>query len=168
MKKTRKVQLLAGMLGVMATVMGFAFINNPVQAKAAEETATPTFAMTTGASVRAVQNQAGIRWKTTVNKAWYDAFVETLTEQGKVIADYSFGTWVTSATNVTDEEGKVGVTKLDGTFSGVNDAAKVKNLVCPEVDEPNFAETETTEAETTFTYYSSILYNNMSDWEDEA
>ena len=138
MKKTGKVQLLAATLGVMAAVTGIVLINNPVQAKAAEETATATFEMDKGAAVRAVKDEAGIRWETTVNKAWYNKVVSGL-EEGQTITNYSFGTWVTSANNVGS------VTELNETFTN-----EVKDLPCKVT--PNFGE------ETTFTYYSSIVY----------
>ena len=148
MKKTGKVQLLAATLGVMAAVTGIVFINNPGQVKAtAEETAT--FAMTKGAAVRAVKDEAGIRWETTVNKAWYDEVVSEL-EEGKTITNYSFGTWVTSANNVSS------ITELDENFTN-----EVKDLPCKVT--PNFAD------ETTFTYYSSIVYTakDLADYTDE-
>ena len=145
MKKTKKVQLLATLFGATAVVAGLALLNAPVQASAAETTAA--FAMKKGASVRAVEGEAGIRWITNVNKAWYNSVVEGL-EEGQTIADYSFGTFVTSVDNVTTEEGEIDVTKLTSTTN------EVKDLACDKEKTPDF-----TKEETTFTYYSSITYD---------
>ena len=136
MKKMKKVQLAVSVLGLTAAVAGLALLNAPVQVKAEE---TAKFAMTDGASVRAVANQAGIRWETTVNNAWYTANIP----EGATAV--SFGTLVTAANNVS--------TVTDLTTA----TAEVKDLACSvAADFTNGA----------FTYYSSIVYNNMSEWTD--
>lgn len=136
MKKMKKVQLAVSVLGLTAAVAGLALLNAPVQAKAEE---TAKFAMKNGAAVRAVANEAGIRWETTVNNAWYTANIpEGATE-------VSFGTLVTAANNVS------AVTDL------TTEADEVKDLACKKAaDFTNGA----------FTYYSSIVYNNMNEWTD--
>ena len=109
MKKKKKAQLIVSVLGLTAAVTGLALFNAPEQVKAEE---TAKFAMTDGAAVRAVANQAGIRWETTVNNAWYTANIpEGATE-------VSFGTLVTAANNVST------VTDL------TTETAEVKDLAC--------------------------------------
>ncbi len=147
MKRTRKVQIAVGVLGVAAAAVGFALIGNPVQAKANE---SALFAMETGAAVRAVENEAGIRWETNVNKAWYDSFIAA----NEGATDISFGTLVTGADNVLTD-GAVDVTKLT---METKDATEAKDLPCKVT--PDFNKTST------FTYYASIVYTekDMKDW----
>lgn len=122
------------LLGLTAAITGLALFNAPEQVKAEE---TAKFAMTDGAAVRAVANQAGIRWETTVNNAWYTANIP----EGATAV--SFGTLVTAANNVS------AVTDL------TTESDEVKDLVCKmTADFTNGA----------FTYYGSIVYNNMNEW----
>ena len=150
MKRTRKVQIAVGVLGVAAAAVGFALIGNPVKAQAAD---AALFAMEKGAAVRAVANEAGIRWETNVNKAWYDNFIAT--NQGAEIV--SFGTLVTGADNVITD-GAVDVTKLTMETKAATEA---KDLPCKVT--PDFSKTST------FTYYASIVYTekDMEGWTTE-
>ena len=136
MKKMKKLQVAASVLGFTAAVAGLAMLNAPAQVKADE---TAKFAMANGAGVRAVANQAGIRWETTVNEAWYSANIPT------GATEVSFGTLVTAANNVS--------TVTDLTTA----TAEVKDLACKKAADFTNG---------TFTYYSSIVYNNMSEWTD--
>ena len=138
MKTTKKLQLVASVLGLTAAVAGFSMVNASIQVKAEE---TAKFAMANGASVRAVANEAGIRWETTVNEAWFEANVPD------DATDVEFGTIVAAAKEVTAIKNLT--TKTEGA----------KRLVCKVL--PDFTD------ETSFTYYSSILYNNMSEWTAE-
>ena len=138
MKRTKKLQLAVSVLGLTAAVAGFALVNDSVQANANEQA---VFAMENGAAVRAVAGEAGIRWETSVNKAWYDANIATIDGATNI----TFGTLVTSAKNVS------AVTDL------TEDTAEVKDLPCKLA--ADFSDGD-------FTYYSSIVFNNMSDWTD--
>lgn len=146
MKRTRKLQLAVSVLGVSAAVAGFALMS-PVQAKADEQA---SFAMAKGAYVRAVENEAGIRWETSVNKAWYDENIATIANA----TDVSFGTLVTSVNNVT-VDGVIDMELL------TKDAKEVSALPCEAM--PRF------DRQPTFTYYSSIVYTeeDMGDWTTE-
>ena len=133
MRKNRKVQLAAALLGFTAAAAGvFALNGRAVEAQAA----SATFEMRTGASVRAKENESGIRWETNVTQAWYNDNIPA------EATGVSFGTFVTAASNVAS------VTELDENFNN-----EVQDIPC-----------ETTsdffESGDTFKYYSAIKYTN--------
>ena len=132
MKKIRKLQLAALLMGVSAAFAGFAAMNVEVQANAEE---TGSFSMQTGASIRTTPESSGMRWITTVSESWYNAKVPSG-------AKAEFGTFVTSADNVSSIE------ELDENFN-----KEKKDIVCP--SKAKFEEGE-------FTYYSSVIYNKVA------
>lgn len=137
MKKMRKLQFAALLLGVSATFAGFAVMDN-VQAQAGEKEA---FVMGMGATIRTNPDESGMRWVTTVSEAWYNANVP-------LGAKVAFGTFVTSADNVSSVE------ELDENFNNGK-----KDIACP--TEAKFKDGE-------FTYYSSVLYNKVSTEKQQA
>ena len=138
MKKMRKLQFAALLVGVSAAFAGFAAMDVGVQAQA---DGTGTFAMETGATIRTTPEESGMRWITTVSETWYKANVPS----GAKVA---FGTFVTSADNVSSVE------ELDENFSNGK-----KDISCPA--EANFKDGK-------FTYYSSVLYNKVSTEKKQA
>lgn len=142
MKKINKIRLLTTMLGAAALTAGIAALNvSSVETKAA--TTASTFAMESGASVRAVAGESGIRWTTNVTEAWF-----TNPENIPANADdVSFGTFVTAASNVDS------VTDID------KDTAEVSDIVCGE---------SASFSGGTFTYYSAITYKNVTESQNQA
>ena len=132
MKKIRKLQLAALLLGVSVAFAGFAVMNVDVQAQADEKA---TFSMEAGAVIRTNPEESGMRWTTTVSEAWYK---ENVPSGAKV----TFGTFVTSAENVDSIE------ELNENCNN-----EKKDIVCP--SEAKFKDG-------TFTYYSSVIYNKVS------
>lgn len=133
MKKMRKLQLAALLVGVSATIAGFAVAGDSVQTQANE---TPTFAMEEGAAVRTKSDDSGIRWITNVNQAWYN------NQEVPAGATVQFGTFVTSANNVSS------IDELDEDFTN------------EKTDLPCTATADFTDG--TFTYYSAITFGNVA------
>ena len=144
MRKKSKLTLALAVCSVSAAFAGLALSNTTVQAT--EETPVATFAMEKGAAVRAVEDQAGIRWTTNVNSTWV---TENLTNATEV----QFGTLVTAASKVDS------VTEL----TVENYEAETKEIIDLPCDMEKFDYT----SNTTSTYYSSIVYDNMSTWTTE-
>ena len=147
MRQKSKLTLALAVCSVSAAFAGLALSNTTVQAT--DEVETPvipvaTFAMEDGASVRAVVGKAGIRWTTNVNQAWATANIPA------GATDVAYGTFVTSVNNVT-VDGKIDVELLKDT------TAEVQDLPCEK--QPSYTNG-------TFTYYSSITYDNVAAWED--
>ena len=138
MKKTRKLQLVALLVGVSATIAGFASTNTTMQAQAS---GTGAFAMETGATIRTNVGESGMRWITSVSEEWYNATVPTG-------AKVEFGTFVTSADNVSSVE------ELNENFNNGK-----QDIACP--SEAKFKDGK-------FTYYSSVIYNNVSTEKQKA
>ena len=150
MRKIKKLQIVALSLGLTAGLTGVAFMNSPVQANAAE---TSVFEMEDGASVRLVKDEAGIRWETSVNETWYNNTANIPAGATEI----SFGTLVTAAKNVAS------VDELVYEYETVGEEQVLKNEA---KDLPCKTVADFTDG--TFTYYSAIVYNNMSEWtEDE-
>lgn len=132
MKKKRKLQLAGLLIVVSAAFAGFAAMDTTVQAQAG---GAGKFAMETGATIRTNPDESGMRWITTVSEEWYSATVP----KG---AKAEFGTFVTSADNVGS------VAELNENFNKGK-----KDIECP--SEAKFKDGA-------FTYYSSVIYNNVA------
>lgn len=138
MKKMRKLQLAALLVGVSAAFAGFAVMNVKAQAQA---DGTGTFSMGKGAVIRTTPEESGMRWITTVTESWYN---ETVPQGAKV----AFGTFVTSADNVSSVE------ELDENFNNGK-----KDIECP---------ADAKFKDGTFTYYSSVIYNKVATEKQKA
>lgn len=139
MTKAKKFSFIS--LILIAVICFAAFTSTFVKVTFAEEETQASFVMESGAEIRG-GNAAGIRWKATVNKTYYESL--NIGEGTQV----TFGAFVTANSLLKDGE-SVG-----------KDSAKVIEITCP-ATAADFDE-ESDE----FSFYASIVYDNMDDWSD--
>ena len=133
MKKIRQLKIVILLLVAIVAFIGFIVMNVDVKVQAGGKV---MFSMGTGVVIRTNPEESGMRWTTNVSEAWYKENVPT---EAKVV----FGTFVTSADNVDSVE------ELDENFNN-----EKKDIVCP--SEAKFKDG-------VFTYYSSVIYNKVSE-----